>query len=186
MARILVRLATRTLPYGRPHLDVGFTMARSLATVVTAGYVIAVLAIGAVPDALPDIVAVAGVATLIAAPGLLVTVPVTASTWAHHATPDSTPRRGAVLGGVATTCSLFAGTLPVGFVAGLWAIPVFAAPDSVWVFVYYGATGAAGLTIASLVIAGWIVVPVGAYAGWSYQRSWRDRALEPERQRAVE
>lgn len=102
--------------------------------------------------------------------------------WRRYATPRPDPRRGAALGAATALGSLAVGALGVGALGLAFAFPGQSVTGALQTA---GALAAVGFVFA-LAAVGWLVVPVGALAGWYHERALRRTPGDAAVRRAVE
>lgn len=183
----LLGYATRTLPYAsRPDVVAGYVVAGAMFPVFVVWAVIVSISIASLTVDRTSSLVYGGVGTSVVVLGLLLAVLIGASTWNRHVDPRATGRRGAVVGAYVALCSLFTSALVVGAGLGLAIVHFDSTVPTLGEYAVGAALGAGGLTFGGLATAGWLLVPAGAYAGWSYQRERREQLVAPARERAVE
>lgn len=157
------------VPYGtRRDIGAGLGMTGTgvLATILWFGGVCALLAAGVVSDTVGFLF----ISALFWVPlGLLSAFPVGVFLWRFMHSRPAIPYRGVLFGGLVATCSLAIGSIfPALFnpvldaFAGEMKLSVAIVQSIVRLLRSFG---------MALIVAGWIIIPLGAITGWCYEQS---------------
>lgn len=168
------------LPYAeRRDAAAGYVMATAAATATAVWYggAIVVLLVAGLEPSTPDLETAVLGSVFVAPLGVPIAFAVGTLVWRAYAPPDPDPRRGALLGGLTALGSLVVSCLAAPLTVGLLILLQGSPPGPGQVPAFVLTVAVVALAVG-LVFATWLVVPVGALAGWYHERRVADVARD--------